>query len=144
MSAAEDLETMRNMLLPFLEGDARPFLRGLADDIVWHVAGTFPWAGTYRGKKALREQLFGVVAAKLQQPYRMAIKHLSADGEFVTAVLHGVGNETLEGLPYAQQYCWICRLQQGKLTEVTEFADSYLVMRTLGPPAKRSDAAQAV
>jgi hypothetical protein len=143
MSAAEDLEAMRKMLLPLADGDTRPFVQGLADDVVWHLTGVFPWAGTYRGKSALREQLFGVVLGRLKQPYRLAIKHLSADGEFVTVVLHGVQNETLEGLPYPQQYCWICRLEQGKLKEVTEFADTYLVMRTVGGPPKRTDAAHA-
>jgi hypothetical protein len=144
MSAAEDLEAIRQMLVPLAGGDTRPFVQGLADDIVWHLTGVFPWAGTYRGKRILREQLFGQAMARLKQPYRLALKHLSSDGEFVTVVLQGVENETLEGLPYPQQYCWICRLQDGKLKEVTEFADTYLVMRTLGPPARPADAARAM
>jgi uncharacterized protein len=136
MSTRQNLEVMRGIIAPLAEGEARPFLRALADDIVWNVAGTFPWAGSYRGKEALRTRLFGVVMGRLKQPYRVELKHLSGEGEFVTAVLHGVGNATLDGTPYPQQYCWVCRLADGKLKEVTEFADTQLVMDVVGgPPA---------
>jgi uncharacterized protein len=135
MSTEANLEAMRAMLLPLAEGDSSAFVRGLADDISWRVAGAFPWSGTYRGKEALRKELFGVVMTRMKQPYRVAIKHLSGAGEFVTVELHGVDNATLDGKPYPQQYCWICRLQDGKLKEVTEFADTYLVMNVIGGPA---------
>jgi ketosteroid isomerase-like protein len=134
MSSRQNLEIMREILAPLAEGEARPFLRALADDIVWNLAGAFPWAGSYRGKETLRTQLFGAVLGRLKQPYRLALKHLSGEGEFVTAVLHGVGNAALDGTPYLQQYCWVCRMADGKLQEVTEFADTHLVMNVVGPP----------
>ena len=135
MSTKQNLEVMREIIAPMADGDVRPFVRALADDIVWHVAGVSPWAGSYRGKENLRAQLFGVVMGRLKQPYRLALKHLSGDGEFVTAVVHGVDNALLDGTPYPQQYCWVCRMQDGKLQEVTEFADTHLVMNVVGPPS---------
>lgn len=136
MSATKNLEVMRSILIPMADGDTRPFVQALHDDIVWTVSGVGPWAGSYRGKQVLREQLFGEVMPRLKQPYRLATKQLIADGDAVAVVLHGIGNQTLAGDPYPQQYCWICRLEGDKLKEVTEFADSDLALRVVGPPAR--------
>jgi uncharacterized protein len=135
MSTTQNLEVMRGVFASLAEGESRPFVQALADDVVWHVTGAFPWSRSFRGKEELRAQLFAVVMGRFKQPYRVALKHLSGDGEFVTAVLHGVDNVTLEGRPYPQQYCWVCRMADGKLLEVSEFCDSYLVMNVVGPPA---------
>lgn len=138
MSAQTNLELMRSMLAPLAEGDARAFVRGFTDDIAWTVIGSTPWSRTYRGKEALRNDLFGPVMSRFKQPYRVAIKHLSAAGDFVAAELHGVGNTTLEGRDYPQKYVWICRLEAGRLKEVTEYADLHLAMEVVGPPSAQA------
>jgi hypothetical protein len=39
-----------------------------------------------------------------------------------------------EGMPYHNRYCYICRLAEGKLQELTEYMDTALVMAVLGEP----------
>jgi ketosteroid isomerase-like protein len=41
---------------------------------------------------------------------------------------------TKTGKPYNNTYCWVCRLVDGKLTELTEYLDTELVATTLLPP----------
>jgi len=38
---------------------------------------------------------------------------------------------TKSGKPYDNQYCWVCRLEGGKLKEVIEYMDTELVAKVL-------------
>ena len=141
MNTSENQRTLQAMLVPLAEGDARPFVAGMAEDIQWTVTGSFPWAGTFRGKDALRKELFAVVMARFKPPYRVTIKRILTDGDYATVELQGVGNTTHDGLAYPQEYCWVCRLADGKLKEVAEYGDTYLAMRVLGEPPDKSPSA---
>jgi len=39
---------------------------------------------------------------------------------------------TKSGKPYNNTYCYVCRLQDGKLKELTEYFDTQLVVETFG------------
>jgi uncharacterized protein len=39
------------------------------------------------------------------------------------------------GRPYNNRYCYIIRLQDGKMKELTEYLDTALVEAVLSPPA---------
>jgi hypothetical protein len=43
---------------------------------------------------------------------------------------------TVAGEPYANTYCFVIRIVEGKLREMTEYMDTALVERVLGPPGK--------
>jgi ketosteroid isomerase-like protein len=131
VSAEENRALIERMLKPLSEGDSGPFVAGLAEDVVWIVTGRNPWNGSYRGKAALRKELFAPVMAQLKQPYRLTIVSILADAERVVVELCGVGNATLEGVPYEQNYCWVCRMEQGKLKEVREYDDTYMASKVL-------------
>lgn len=136
MSAEENRALIERMLKPLSEGDTRPFLSGLADDVVWIVMGQNPWSGAYRGKETLRKELFRPVMDQLKQPYRLTIVSILADAERVVVELRGTGNATLAGVPYEQDYCWVCRVAQGKLKEVREYDDTLMVSTVLNLKAR--------
>ena len=55
-----------------------------------------------------------------------------ADGDLV--VIEARGEMTSKaGVPYNNEYCMIYRLHQGKIVEITEYNDSLLCERVLGP-----------
>ena len=41
---------------------------------------------------------------------------------------------TKSGKPYNNSYCYVCRLLDGKLVEVTEYMDTEMAAAVLGPP----------
>jgi ketosteroid isomerase-like protein len=51
-------------------------------------------------------------------------------------VVEGRGcNTTKTGKPYNNTYCWVYRLANGKVQELTEYMDTQLVATVLGDPA---------
>jgi ketosteroid isomerase-like protein len=49
-------------------------------------------------------------------------------------VVEGRGEMTSKtGVPYNNEYCLIYRLREGKIVEITEYNDSALCERVLGP-----------
>jgi ketosteroid isomerase-like protein len=59
-----------------------------------------------------------------------------ADGDLV-AVDAGGDNMAKTGVPYCNTYCFVFRLEGGKLKEVTEYQDTELATRALGDPAEQ-------
>jgi ketosteroid isomerase-like protein len=53
-----NIEIARKGYAAFESGDVQAVMDLFADDIVWHIFGTSPLAGDYRGKQAVME-LFG-------------------------------------------------------------------------------------
>ena len=126
MSAEENKRLLEAALLPLAVRDARAFRDVLADDVVWTVQGTTRWSGTYRGKEALFRDLFRPFHALLEQPYQMLTRRIVAEDDLVVLELAGV-NVTRAGVPYENQFCYVCRLRDGKICEVTEYLDTALV-----------------
>jgi uncharacterized protein len=138
MSAAQNKQTLTTILSALADGETRPFVEALADDIVWTVSGKTPWSKTYRGKAQLRSELFQPIMAKFALPYRVVTERLIAEEDVVVVQLRGNGNVTKQGTPYEQDYCWVCRLAEGKLKEVVEYADTDLAARVIGSPGSPS------
>ena len=57
-----------------------------------------------------------------------------AEGDHVVVEARG-NNVTKAGLPYNNAYCFVVRLTDGKLREITEYMDTELVSAVLGDPA---------
>lgn len=101
----------------------------ISDDISWTNIGTTPLSGTFQGKEELMAKLLGPLFAQLKQGIKTTVHRLIAEEDYVVAQTSGTA-ETLEGQPYNNTYCWIIRIRDGKLTEVTEFMDTELVTST--------------
>lgn len=64
MSADENKRIMQTIFAGLAAGNGRPFVESLAEDFVWTLMGTTKWSKTYRGKKAVREELLKPLFAK--------------------------------------------------------------------------------
>ena len=112
-------------------GDMETSMGLIADDIQWTDIGTTSLSGTYRGKAELQEKLLGPLFGQLKQGIHMTIHRLLAEGDHVVAQTSGSA-ETLDGRRYDNSYCWIMRLRDGRIVEVTEYLDTELVTSVFG------------
>ena len=83
----------------------------------------------------MREELLAPLMAQFADRYTNTASRLIAEGEYVVIEFQGHVT-TKSGQPYNNQYCYVCRLEDGQLKELTEYMDSALAEAVLTPPAK--------
>ena len=113
-------------------GDSKPFLDSLHEDFCWTATGSNSWSGVYRGRKAVREQLLRPLFSNFATQYTNTAQRFIAEGEWVVVECQGKVT-TKSGKPYNNRYCWVCRVEDGKLLEVIEYMDTELVSSALAP-----------
>lgn len=126
MSTSENKRLLKEALAPLEHDDGGPFMDLLSDDVLWTVKGTTRWSRTYRGKEELVRALFRPFQAQLAHRYKMLTHRIVGDGDIVVLELTGV-NVTKQGKPYRNDFCYVCRMEDGKVREVTEYLDTALV-----------------
>lgn len=112
-------------------GNSRPFVELLADDVTWNVMGQTKWSGAYHGKERVLSDLLGQLRARLDGRYRATAQRIIAEGPYVVVQARGQCT-TKAGAPYNNEYCFVYRLENGTIAEVTEYMDTELVTSALG------------
>ena len=133
MSAAENKQLMEGVFAELAAGNGQPFMDALADDARWTVIGTSDWSGTYEGKPAIVEQLMRPLFSQFADEYTARAIRIVAEDDTVVVEARGQVN-TKSGKPYNQTYCYVFRLAEGKVRELTEYLDTELVSEALGAP----------
>jgi uncharacterized protein len=113
------------------KGNGRPYVEALADDAVWIARGSNSWSGVYRGKDAILTDIFGRLREKLEGRNTCIPARIHADGDFVIVEAKGQ-NQLKSGKTYNNEYCFVIRMRDGKMVEVTEYLDTELVTSALG------------
>ena len=131
MGATENKQLMRHIFTELATGNSRPFVESMDDDFRWIVTGSTKWSKTYEGKQAVLTELFGVLRSKIRDTIRTVPHRYIAEDDLVVVEARG-NNTTKTGLPYNNSYCFIFRIADGKLKEVTEYLDTELVTSALG------------
>ena len=131
MQTEENKKVVRQLFEAGNRGDMETCFGLVADDIRWTNMGTTSLSGAYEGKAELMEKLLGPLFGQLKQGIHMEIRQLVAEGDHVVAVTSGT-SETLDGRPYNNSYCWVIRIRDGKLVEVTEYSDTELITSVFG------------
>lgn len=103
----------------------------MADNFRWTVTGTTPWSRTYDGKNSVLKELFGTLRSKIAGHIKLTGHRFIAEGDSVVVEARG-SNTTRTGKPYNNRYCFVFRLSEGKLLEVTEYLDTELLVTALG------------
>lgn len=131
-----DLRDDRAQLFDLL---ARPettttFFDRVADDVDWTVQGTHPLAGRYTSKEAFVDATFGRLAPLMRDGTQLEVRHLVVDGVVAVAELHALST-TLDGAPYDNTLCWVCRFDAAEpgatIVEVRAYLDSAMVTWTI-------------
>ena len=106
------------------------FFDRVADDVTWTVEGTHPIAGTYHSRADFTARTFGRLAPLMRDAVRLELVHLYVDGDTVVAELRA-GSTTLDGAPYDNLLCWVCRFEGAgigdRIVEVRAYLDSAMV-----------------
>jgi len=130
MSAAENKQLMQHIFDELAQGNSRPLVESMADDFCWTVTGSTRWSKTYEGKQAVIGELFGTLRSRMADRIRTKAERFIAEDDLVVIEARG-NNTTKSGKPYNNTYCFVFRLANGKLQEVTEYMDTLLVAMTL-------------
>jgi ketosteroid isomerase-like protein len=133
MSAAENKQLMRAAFNELATGNGELFMDSLGEDVRWTIIGSTPWSRTYEGKRAVREELMRPLFAQFADTYTNNAVRMVAEDDVVVIECRGKVT-TKAGKPYNQTYCYVCRLADGKVRELTEYLDTEVVTRALDPP----------
>jgi uncharacterized protein len=123
-------QLLQDIFAGLAKGDSRPFVDSLADDFSWTLTGTTKWSRTYRGKTSVMQDLMRPLFAQFADQYINTAQTFIAEGDRVVVECRGKVT-TKSGKPYNNQYCWVCRVEDGKLKEVIEYMDTELVATVL-------------
>ena len=130
MSAAENKQLLQHIFDELAQGNSRPLVESMADDFCWTVTGSTRWSKTYEGKQAVIGELFGTLRSRMADRIRTRAERFIAEDDLVVIEARG-NNTTRSGKPYNNTYCFVFRLANGKLQEVTEYMDTLLVATAL-------------
>ncbi len=127
MSAAVNKQMIREAFEAWGRGDGRAFFKLAADDVRWTVIGRTPISRTYTSKSDFRNALRSM-SDHLAGELKVAVRDVIADGDKVAVQFesHAAGKN---GTAYDQTYCWVLRLGDGKVREVTAYLDTELVTK---------------
>lgn len=108
--------------------DYDPFLKEVADDVRWTVIGTTPLSGTFEGKQAFLDGALLPIHDRLTGPIKATAVNVFCDGDHVILQWRGESSSR-SGRPYQQTYCWVMRVADGLVVEVTAYLDTELVAK---------------
>lgn len=131
MSPSYNRDLLQRIFAGLEAGDSRLFVDSMAEDFSWTVTGTTRWSGTYAGKEAVLNELLAPLREKIAGRVRTIPRLIIADADHVVVEAQG-RNVTRSGSTYDNRYCFIFRVENGKLAEVTEYMDTELVTTVLG------------
>ena len=131
MGAAENKQLLQRIFADLESGEPGPFIGVLADDVRWTIVGSTDWSRTYDGKNAVLGELLGPLRDRLTGMIKVTVARILADEDCVVVEARGEAT-TKNGRPYNNTYCWIFRLDGGKVHEITEHLDTELVATALG------------
>jgi ketosteroid isomerase-like protein len=132
VSATDNKRLMQEIFAGVADGDGTLFRECLADDVTMRVTGQYSWSQTFRGKEAVLRDLYGYVRQVTIGTRKTRALRFIAEDDLV--VIEAKGDMTSkDGVRYDNDYCLIYRLTNGKIVEMTEYQDSTLCERVLGP-----------
>ena len=129
----ENKQLIEQVFAELAAGNAKPFTDVLGDDVRWTIIGSTKWSRTFAGKAAVLTELFTPLRAQIAGRIQVTAHRFIAENDLVVVEASGQST-TKHGAPYNNSYCWIYRLANGKVQELTEYLDTALVEAALGDP----------
>ena len=130
MGTTENKKLLQDIFAGLSQGNSNLFVESMDNNFRWIVSGHTKWSKTYAGKQAVLKELMGALQTALAGRIRVIAHRLVAEGDIVVVEAKG-SNTTKAGKPYNNTYCFVFRVADGKLQEVTEYMDTQLVVEAL-------------
>lgn len=126
-------QLMQSVFGELAQGNGRPLIDAMAEDFAWIIPGHATWSREWRGKQVVREQLLKPLFERFATTYTSRAHRFIAEDDYVVVETRG-DVMTKSGRRYDNTYCLVCRLEGGKLRELTEYMDTELAAQVLGAP----------
>lgn len=107
-------------------GDPEGAFALFSPDVTYDLKGTTPVSGVYKGLRSIVEDFFTPWRKQIVGDLVLTVDELIGEGERVVALARGKA-KTIHGLPYDNEYAFVFRVKDGKITEVVEYLDTVLV-----------------
>jgi uncharacterized protein len=130
----ENKQLMQRIFDALATGDGQPFVDAMDEDFIWEIAGHSAWSRRWEGKAAVRRELFRPLFARFATTYTNRALRFIAEDEHVVVECRG-DVLTHGGQAYRNTYCYVCRIEGGKLKHLVEYMDTEHAMQVLGAPA---------
>ena len=133
MSTAENKKLVQQIFGESATRSGSGFVDAMADDVCWIITGQWSWSQTFKGKDAVVNNLMTTVRSLLQDRISSVAYNFVADGDTVVVETKGNNNFTKTGNRYDNEYCFVIKLENGKIKQIKEYLDSALVEKAMGP-----------
>ena len=130
-------DQVRQLFVHLETGQSDAFFAHVADDVSWTVLGTHPLAGEYHSLADFRGSTFARLDRVLREGVLLRVTHLIVHGDWAVVELEALST-ALNGKPFANRYCWVCRFAGETIVEVRAYLDSALVAQLLAENEPRS------
>ena len=131
MRVVENKQLVERIFAEQSQGNTQVLLDSLADDVHWTIIGKTKFSGTYHNKQEVLDKLFGRLGPELDGVLKVTADRLIAEDDCVA--IQGRGEAiTNTGKSYNNTYCWVYRIVNGKVQEITEYLDTELVTEAFG------------
>jgi len=108
------------------KGNAQAAFALFTEDVTYNLKGTTPVSGVYKGMRAIVEDFFTPWRKQIVGDIVLTVDELIGDGDRVVALARGQA-KTIHGVPYDNDYAFVFRLRDGKISEVIEYLDTAMV-----------------
>ena len=123
------IRTVQQLYSAFAEGDASRMEELLADT-QWIEAAGMPYGGTYRGFAEIAANVFGPITSDVQGFTAKPDEIIPAgdDQVLVLGTYRGTGSAGQVAVPFA--HLW--KVQDGRVTNFVQYADTHLFRQAIG------------
>jgi uncharacterized protein len=124
-TTADNRHTIAQAFDGLSRADPTAFIDAMANDLVWIVEGQSKLSRRCEDKAAFRHEFVPALFANFATPYRTIPEEIIAEGDRVVVLARGEV-KTVRGEDYNNSYCFVIRMQGGKIAEVREYCDTAL------------------
>ena len=143
MTAAQNRQLMQTAFEGLARGDNRAFAALMTEDFSWTVPGDTRWSGTFQGRETCVRDLFQPLYGQFAETQVVDPISFTAEGDLVIVEGRSRPVRLKNGRTYQNDYCFICRLEAGRLTSVREYLDTARLAVLDPPPRAAAGAPQA-
>jgi ketosteroid isomerase-like protein len=134
MTAEQNRRVMEQAFEGLARGDNTAFGALMGEDFTWTAPGTMAWSGTFHGRESCVRDLFRPIYAQFTETQMVEPISFTAQGDLVIVEGRGRRIRLKNGRTYQNEYCYVCRFEDGRLKSVREYLDTAAMVEALDPP----------
>jgi ketosteroid isomerase-like protein len=125
MDRQQKIDFVRGVWEAFARGDMKAGFAAMPEEVVWKL----PQGGLIRGKPAILH--LARSSAGMLKGYSTEIRRTYCDGD--TVIIEMINRATTPaGQPYANKYCFFFLIENGKISQISEYTDQFTVREAVG------------